>query len=192
MRVSEGEFYQVREIDPEALPDVTRAARLIYLNKTCYNGLYRVNRKGRFNTPYGHYENASLVDAENLRRASEALQNAELVCGYYEKILNKVKARDFVYLDPPYLPVSKYSDFKRYTKEFFYEADHVALAGVFKHLDRLGCSVLLSNSYHEKIASLYDGFAQVTVEAPRFMNCKGDGRGKVKELLISNYPLRIA
>jgi DNA adenine methylase len=189
-KVSESEFYRVRALEPEDLAPAARAARFLYLNKTCYNGLYRVNKKGRFNTPYGRYTDVSLAEPQNLRAASGMLQGACLLTGDYQQALAGAGAGDFVYLDPPYLPVGRYADFKRYTKEFFYEEDHRSLAEVFCALSARGCFVLLSNSFHEKISKLYSGLCQLTVEVPRFINCKGGGRGKVKELLIANYPFR--
>ena len=192
MQVSEAEFYRIRSLEPENLPPVDRAARFIYLNKTCYNGLYRVNKRGQFNTPYGQYEKASLADENNLLRASRALKNARLKSEDYSSVVEEAEKGDFVYLDPPYLPVGKFSDFKRYTKEFFYEEDHRKLADVFRQLANRGCLVLLSNSYHDKISKLYSDFYQETVEMPRFINCKGEGRGRVKELLVSNRPLELA
>lgn len=188
-RVSESEFYRVRALQPDSLPAVERAARFIYLNKTCYNGVYRVNKRGQFNTPFGHYKSVALVDKSNLHQASALLQSAELVCQDYQTVLSYAKKNDFVYLDPPYMPVSKYADFKRYTKEFFYEGDHERLAEVFTELSNRGCLVLLSNSYHPKIAELYSGHHQKKVEVPRFVNCRGNGRGNVTELLISNFDL---
>jgi DNA adenine methylase len=186
-RVSESEFYKVRALDPEELPTTIRAARLIYLNKTCYNGLYRVNKQGRFNTPYGRHSNLTLVDPANLRAASKLLRRAKLFCAEYETVLEVAGKGDFVYLDPPYVPVGKFYDFKRYTKDQFYEADHERLAEVFQKLAANGCFVLLSNSFNEKTSRLYSGFVQRTVQMPRFVNCKGKGRGHVEELLISNY-----
>jgi DNA adenine methylase len=185
--VSESEFYRVRALQPGELSPVVRAARFIYLNKTCYNGVYRVNRSGQFNTPFGHYKTVALVDEDNLRRASELLQNATLICQDYQSVLDCATEADFVYFDPPYMPVSRYSDFKRYTKEFFYESDHEHLAQVFSSLVAKGCKVLLSNSYHPKITKLYSEYFQTKVDVPRFVNCKGKGRGDVTELLISNY-----
>lgn len=187
-KVTEHEFYKIRALDPESLGPVERASRFIYLNKTCYNGLYRVNKNGQFNTPYGRNSKVSLVDAKNVRAASRILKNASLIAQDYQVALSDARRGDFVYLDPPYLPVGKFSDFKRYTKEFFYEEDHRRLAELFQSLANRGCLVLLSNSYHDKIAELYSGFNQLTVKMPRFINCKGEGRGAVKELLISNFP----
>lgn len=188
LTVSREEYYRIRDINPETLSGAARAARFIYLNKTCFNGLYRVNKRGRFNTPFGQYSKVVLADSESLLSASRALRDAELRCEDYSSVAKNALAGDFVYLDPPYLPVGKYSDFKRYTEKQFYESDHEKLAEVFRLLSLKGCYVLLSNSHHEKIANLFGGFYQVTVSMPRFINCRGDGRGAVKELLISNYP----
>jgi DNA adenine methylase len=187
LRINEAEFYRLRELRPEELAPVVRAARLIYLNKTCYNGLYRVNRQGRFNTPYGRHSNVTLVDPNNLIAASVALRRAQLICADFASVLETARKGDFVYLDPPYVPVGKFSDFKRYTKDQFYEADQERLATRFRELSAKGCSVLLSNSFNEKTAKLYSRFFQRTVKMPRFVNCKGEGRGHVDELLISNY-----
>lgn len=192
MSVNEKEFYRIRSLDPESLPPVERAARFIYLNKTCYNGLYRVNRKGEFNTPYGGNDKVSLADEDNLHRASRILKNVRLMSDDYSSAVKDADKDDFVYLDPPYLPVGKYADFKRYTKETFFEDDHRKLAETFRELSARGCLVLLSNSYHEKIAELYSGFHKEEVEMPRFINCKGEGRGRVRELLVSNRPLELA
>ena len=188
-RVSEEEFYRVRSLRPEDLSAVQRAARFIYLNKTCYNGVYRVHKSGRFNTPFGHYKSIALIDEANVHSASQLLRNATLVCQDYQAVLKGARKGDFVYFDPPYMPVSKYADFKRYTKEFFYEADHERLAQVYAELTAKGCFVLLSNSYHPKISELYSAYFQTEVRVPRFVNCKGDGRGDVTELLISNYAI---
>ena len=185
---NEKDFYKIRALDPTQLSKKERATRFLYLNKTCFNGLYRVNKRGRFNTPFGHFKNVNLVDEENLFGASDLLQFAEVRCmDYHQLLMVKATHGDFVYLDPPYLPISKYSDFKRYTKNFFYEEDHVRLASLFKILNRRGCKILLSNSYHPRVVNLYEGFNMRVVEAARFINCKGDKRGTVKELLVSNF-----
>lgn len=188
--VSEEEFYRIRKIDPETLPNVERAARLIYLNKTCYNGLYRVNKQGHFNTPFGGHKNPRLVDPDNLRKASKLLKEAAVFCAdYYEVLTKEAEAGDFIYLDPPYLPVGAYSDFKRYTRAFFYKEDHRKLAALFELLDQRGCLLLLSNSYHPDIIELYGKYDRQVVRASRFINCKGSQRGAVNELIISNFPL---
>src|SRR6266478_4707059 len=173
MQVSESEFYRLRSVIPETLEPVERAARFIYLNKTCYNGLYRVNKKGQFNTPYGRNGKVSLADEDNLHGVSRLLKKARLMSEDYSSVVREAEKGDFVYLDPPYLPVGKFSDFKRYTKETFFEDDHRKLADAFRELSDRGCLVLLSNSFHKRIAELYSDFYQETVEMPRFINCKG-------------------
>jgi len=184
----ESEFYRVRAQNPNSLSPVRRAARFIYLNKTCFNGLYRVNRAGKFNTPYANNPNARYVDEETLLAASTALKNVKLLCGDISEVADsQVRKNDFVYFDPPYLPISEFSDFKRYTPNQFGEADHIRLAETFRKLDKIGCHILLSNSYHPKIKELYKDFEQVVVTAPRFINCRGGRRGHVKELLIRNF-----
>lgn len=186
-KISERRFYEIRAQQPSSLSAVQRAARFVYLNKTCFNGLYRVNKRGQFNSPFGHYKQATLADEERLRAASDVLQNAELRSGEFDEIiLEQAKAGDFIYFDPPYHPVSEYSDFKRYTKSQFRHEDHVRLASVFKELDKRGCILLLSNSWHEEMIRLYKEFRIETVQAPRFINCKGDRRGDIREIIVSN------
>lgn len=187
--ISKDEFYRVRSIDPQTLSDIERAARLIYLNKTCYNGLYRVNKRGQFNTPFGRCMKPSLVDPDNLRRVSKLLRSATILCAdYYELLIKEAKPGDFIYLDPPYLPVGIYSDFKRYTREFFYRADHQKLATLFDILNERGCLLLLSNSHHPEIIELYKKYKTQVITASRVINCKGSGRGVVDELIISSLP----
>jgi DNA adenine methylase len=184
----ESEFYRVRAQNPNTLSPVNRAARFIYLNKTCFNGLYRVNRSGKFNTPYANNPNARYIDEKTLLTASVALKKTMLLCGDFSKVVNlQAKKHDFFYFDPPYMPVAEFSDFKRYTPNQFEEEDHIRLAQTFRKLDKMGCYVLLSNSYHPKVKELYKGFDQVVVTAPRFINCRGGRRGHVKELLIRNF-----
>ncbi|MGE4513185.1 MAG: DNA adenine methylase [Chryseobacterium sp.] len=148
-------YYNIRSIDPKELEDSYRAARLIYLNKTCFNGLYRVNKKGQFNVPYGK-GNGSFLNEEVLRNASEFLADTTIIKGDYLDVLTKFATEgDFIFLDPPYYPVGKYSDFKRYTKELFYHEDQVQLKQEFERLVNMGCKVVLTNSNHEVILDLY-------------------------------------
>ena len=140
MRNDEKLFYEVRAQNTSLLTPVEIAARTIYLNRTCFNGLYRVNRKGQFNVPYGRYRNPTICDDTNLRAASAALHDTEIILGDYKDVLAEyAKPGDFIYLNPPYLPISDYSDFKRYTKEQFYEDDHRELAQEVERLHKLGC-----------------------------------------------------
>ncbi len=187
-KVSSDEFYRIRAQNPRVLQPVERAARIIFLNKTCFNGLYRVNRLGQFNTPFGHYTNVRLVDEENLYAASEALKSVQIRHAGYETLaLESVGHGDFVYFDPPYVPVSIHSDFKRYTAGQFRERDHIRLAEIFRELDSRGAMLLLSNSFHPLVEKLYDGYRIEIIAAPRFINCKGSSRGDVKELLVTNF-----
>lgn len=141
------------------MPKAEAAARTIYLNRTCYNGLYRVNKKGQFNVPYGKYKNPKICDTEALHAASQALRKADIVCGDYFLVLEHyAQPGDFIFLDPPYLPISEYSDFKRYTKEQFYEEDHVELAKQVMRLHEKGCHVILTNSNHPLVHELYAPF----------------------------------
>jgi len=150
-------FYDIRK-QHDLTDDLARAARTIFLNKTCFNGLWRVNAKGEFNTPVGSNKNPNLYSHDNLLAASDVLQNAQLEAQDFRKTVDEARRGDFIYFDPPYLPISAYSDFKRYTLEQFREADQVELARVFRELDAKGCRVVLSNSEHPRTRELYAGF----------------------------------
>ncbi|MEA4998762.1 MAG: Dam family site-specific DNA-(adenine-N6)-methyltransferase [Candidatus Limiplasma sp.] len=170
-------FYAVRELDWVHLSEAEAAARTIFLNKTCFNGLYRVNKKGQFNVPFGKYTNPKICDTEGLYLASEALKKAEIICSDYSVVLEQyVQPGDFVFLDPPYLPVSEYADFKRYTKEQFYEEDHVELAKAVLRLHELGCHVILTNSNHPLVHELYKLFRIEVIQTKRYISCSGNGR----------------
>lgn len=163
-----GLFYAVREQVWENLPKAEAAARMIFLNKTCFNGLYRVNKKGMFNTPFGNYKNPVICDEDRLRNASKILSKATLVCGDYLDVLKSyAKSGDFVFLDPPYVPVGKYGDFKRYTKEQFYDHNQIELADEVKRLVNLGCYVILTNSNHPLCRELYSEFKYEVVPTRR-------------------------
>ena len=174
-------YYEVR--GQHHLADaLERAARTIFLNKTCFNGLYRVNAKGEFNTPVGSAKNPSLYRRANLLAAAWALSDAELEAKDFRETVEEARRGDFIYFDPPYFPISEYSDFKRYTSGQFREADHVELARAFRVLDQRGCHVVLSNSDHPRIRELYADYPIRVVQAPRMINCKGDRRGDIVEL----------
>ena len=184
---SEEFYYATRADVPEDL--LLRASRMIYLNRTCYNGLYRVNKQGHFNVPFGRYKNPLICDPERLRAASYALRNAELRCANYQETLQQcAKPGDFIYIDPPYHPVSKYSDFKRYTLEFFYADDQRALAKTVKGLAGDGCYVLVSNSSCEFIFDIYSDCEIIEVLAKRNINKDPQKRGEVKEVLVVCEP----
>lgn len=170
-------FYAVREQDWMELPKAEAAARTIFLNKTCFNGLYRVNKKGQFNVPFGKYKNPKICDENGLRVASLLLKKAEIVCGDYLAILERyAQPGDLVFLDPPYLPISEYSDFKRYTKEQFYEEDHIELAEMVKLLHHRGCYVILTNSNHPLVHELYSQFTIDVIQTKRHISCNGNTR----------------
>lgn len=176
-------FYKIRALNPSKLSNTERAARLIYLNKTCFNGLYRVNKKGEFNVPYGK-RNGEFLNREQLRDSSEFLQNAKILHSDYLATLKKyAKEGDFIFLDPPYYPVGKFSDFKRYTKEFFYHDDHVILKEEFDRLVRIGCHVLLTNSDHPVVMELYKDYEIKVIETKRLISSNPKTRNG-KDILV--------
>lgn len=180
-------YYEIRALDPENLDPVERASRFIYLNKTCYNGLYRVNRQGRFNVPFGRYKNPVYADEAQLHLASEALQHANIRVADFEMVLDQARPGDFVYFDPPYQPMSETSNFTSYTADAFGENQQRRLAAVFRDLDKRGCRVMLSNSDSPLVHELYGHFRIETVMAKRYINCKGERRGAIPEALVLNY-----
>lgn len=183
-------FYRVRALEWEKLPEAEAAARTIYLNKTCFNGLYRVNKKGQFNVPFGKYKAPKFCDVEALYTASEALQKSNIVCGDYLSVLKEfARPGDFIFLDPPYLPISEYADFKRYTKEQFYEEDHVELAKEVFRLQELGCYVILTNSNHPLVHELYKPFNIEVIQTKRYISCSGSNR-KGEDVIVTVLPKR--
>lgn len=178
-------FYAVRAQPFEALPPIEAAARTLYLNRSCFNGLYRVNRQGAFNVPFGRYENPRLCDAPGLEAAGRALRAATILSADYRGVLAAhARPGDFVYLDPPYLPAGGYADFKRYTKEQFREADHQALAAEVRRLVELGCHVLLSNAKHPLVWELYGDFAIEVVPARRNISSRAATR-RGEEVIVT-------
>lgn len=181
-------FYAVRSLEWTALPKAEAAARTIYLNRTCFNGLYRVNKQGRFNVPFGRYKNPKICDEEGLRAASEVLKKAEILCGDYILVLEHyAQPGDFVFLDPPYLPISEYSDFKRYTKEQFYEEDHIELAKMVMTLHERGCHIILTNSNHPLVHELYAPFTIEVIQTKRHISCNGSTR-KGEDVIVTIPP----
>jgi len=186
-RHSESYFYEVRAKVPR--DPIARAARIIFLNKTCYNGLFRENRKGQFNAPFGRYKNPAICDAVNLHAVSGALGHAKLECRHFNEVLKHVKAGDLVYFDPPYHPVSKTASFTGYDKSGFGEDSQILLAMVFEELTDRGVKALLSNSMTGFIQQLYRDrrFKIEEVQARRNVNSRADRRGPVAEALIRNF-----
>lgn len=184
-------YYQIRDQNLNRLSPISRAARIIFLNKTCYNGLYRVNRDGRFNVPFGKYDRMpKLFDASNLREASALLESATVTPGYHNVVLKEFHAGkgDFVYLDPPYA-VENGNGFTSYTKEQFSWHEQERLGKEFASLAEKGCYVLLSNSDTEKVRNLYADVAKaiIPVRAHRMISCNGKRRTGFSELIILSY-----
>jgi len=181
-------YYFVRGWDRgeefETLEPALRGARFIYLNRTCFNGLWRVNRNGYFNVPMGDYKNPKILDEENLWAVSEALQGVTLFNGDYKELLKLTQPGDFVYLDPPYHPLTSTSNFTSYTKENFSQEEQIKLAQLFDHLTARGVFVLESNSNTPFICTLYRKYQIEIVHANRAINSKASNRGKVEEVLI--------
>ena len=170
-------FYKIRSLNWQKLDPAEAAARMIYLNKTCFNGLYRVNRNGEFNVPFGRYKNPNICDSESLIKASELLKSTKIVCGDYKDVLaHNAGKGDFVFLDPPYVPVSEYADFKRYTKEQFYEKDQRCLAKEVDRLVKNGTNVILTNSNAPLVHELYDKYPLTIVKTKRYISSKSSTR----------------
>jgi len=179
-------FYRLRQADIDAGTDAEVAAWFIYLNRTGFNGLYRVNRVNRFNVPFGRYTNPTICDEPNLRACSRALANTDLLVTDFENATAKAKVEDFVYLDPPYVPLSTTSSFTSYTSGGFGAPEHERLRDVARDLKKRQVSVLLSNSSSPFVRSLYsEGFQVREVAATRRVNSKVSGRGAIAELLIT-------
>jgi DNA adenine methylase len=184
-------FYTIREADRlpnyQQWSEVRKASRFIYLNKTCYNGLYRVNSKGYFNAPFGDYRNPKICDPENLRLCSESLKYAKLSCDSYYVVDERARPGDFVYFDPPYAPLTATSNFTNYSKSGFGKEDQEELRNLCSRLDKKGVKWMLSNSSAPLILDLYQEYNVETISASRAINSKGSLRGKIKEVIVRNY-----
>lgn len=172
---------------------VEKAALFIFLNKTCFNGLYRVNKKGQFNVPMGAYKNPTICNENNLRNVSEALQNVTIVCGDYSLSKVFIDKDTFVYLDPPYRPISERASFTAYNADCFDDNEQIRLAKFIDEINLSGAKIMLSNSDPQNVnpedtffEDLYKAYTINKVDATRAINSKGDSRGKIKELLICN------
>ena len=210
MENTEEFFYQTRNLDRDkekykTIPSFKKASRILYLNKTCFNGLYRVNRKGEFNVPFGKYKKPNIVNEDGLRKAHEYLSAMDVqlssmdFCEIIDKMIAMKKENHalkiFVYLDPPYIPVSETASFTSYAKDSFSMEDQIQLWEKCNQLDENGILFMLSNSEHSFIYEYYGEkskehgrlFNIQTVTAGRAINSKGDGRGKVKEVVVRNY-----
>jgi DNA adenine methylase len=181
-------YYRVRErYNTCDMDSPERAATFIYLNKTCFNGLHRVNRRGEFNVPAGRYKNPRILDEEGLRSASRALGQATIKHSGFESLLGLARPGDFVYLDPPYEPVSRTASFTSYAEDGFGQEEQRKLRDVFAELSRRGCRCMLSNSDVPFVRDLYSAFRIDVVAAPRAINCDATRRGLVSEVVVRNY-----
>lgn len=187
------EYYHIRALDRspsyQQLSNIKKAARFIYLNKTCFNGLYRVNKQGYFNAAYGKRKKVQIVQANNLRKISQYLNNNDirLYTGDFAEIIDGVKPNSLVYIDPPYVPANEIANFTRYTNNQFRESDQRRLAEQCQQLDRTGVKFIASNSDTPMVRELYRGFNFRHVSARRYINVKGTGRKKIDEVIITNF-----
>lgn len=184
-------YYEIRAWDRKKdfseRSDLEKAARIVFLNRTCFNGLYRVNQKGQFNVPIGRYKNPTICDENLLLSVSEVLKDSKLFCDDFSLCSEFAKKGDLVYFDPPYQPISESSSFTSYTKDDFNENDQKRLKNTFKQLSKKGCYVMLSNSDTPLINELYKEFEINKVYAKRNVNSNADKRGEITEVLVTNY-----
>jgi len=184
-------YYEIRALDRDTekfaqLSDIEKASRTIYLNKSGYNGLYRVNSKGYFNVPFGRHKNPTICDEDNLRAVHRVLKSVKVVHGSFEVCLDFAEKDDFIYFDPPYYPISETALFTSYTKQDFGEDSQIKLYEIYKKLDKKGCKLLLSNSYCDFILNLYRDYRIITLKAKRAINSISSRRGMINEVLIIN------
>lgn len=197
-------YYRIRDLYNKQMQDfdfteygtesIKRVAYLIFLNKTCFNGLFRQNRFGEFNVPFGRYKNPRICDEHNLVEVNRSLQDTHIICSDFSSAAEYIDKKSFVYLDPPYRPLNKTSYFTNYSKEGFKEEDQIKLAGFFKNMDKIGAALMLSNSdpknhdpQDDFFDSLYKDFYIDRVPAKRNINRDPTSRGEIMELIIRNY-----
>ncbi len=200
-------FYDIRDAFNQKLPEidfksyssewVERTAQIIFLNRTCYNGLFRVNRKGEFNVPFGRYKNPDILNEDNLKDVATLLKTTKILLGDFTQCRKYVDEHTFVYFDPPYRPLNQTSSFTAYSKNGFYEKDQVRLVEFFKELDEKGAKIMLSNSDPKNenpddsfFDDLFSDYYIERVPAKRMINCNGTRRGEINELIITNYRLK--
>lgn len=192
--LSKRERFNYLKVNGDENINIEKASLMIFLNKTCFNGLFRVNKKGMFNVPMGSYKKPLICDETNLRAVSEKLQNVNIVCGDYRKSADFIGEDTFVYIDPPYRPITESASFTAYTENSFNDEEQIELAEFADNIRKKGAKIVLSNSDPKNIDpkdeffdKLYSGYKIKRVDASRAINCKSDKRGKIKELLISNF-----
>jgi DNA adenine methylase len=173
---------------------IPRAAQMIFLNKTCFNGLFRLNSKGEFNVPFGRYKNPQFYENDNILKISKLLQHTELFVSDFSDLENFVSNNSFIYFDPPYRPISKTASFTSYSKNDFNDEDQIRLSKIFKNLDKKDVKLMLSNSDPKNVnpndnffETHYKNYNIQRVSASRMINCNGEKRGKINELIITNY-----
>ena len=186
-------YYDIRDWDREknfkSKTEVQRASRIIFLNKTCYNGLFRVNSQGQFNVPFGKYKNPNILDIAVLKAVNKYLNENQvrILNSDFQEAVKDAKRGDFIYLDPPYDPVSETASFTGYDVNGFNKQEQRRLKEVFDDLNSRGCHILLSNACTEFIEDLYKDYPHTKISAIRAINCNGKKRGKVDEILVKNY-----
>ncbi len=192
--VAKRERFNDIKVNGDETVNVEKAALMIFLNKTCFNGLYRVNKKGLFNVPMGSYKNPLICDEDNLRAVSKKLQKVKIVCGDYRACSDFIDSDTFVYFDPPYRPITNTSSFTAYTEKLFNDEEQIELSRFVDDMHRKGAKVLVSNSDPQNFNTeddffdkIYSSYRIERVEATRMINCNSELRGKIKELIISNF-----
>jgi DNA adenine methylase len=200
-------YYEVRDAFNQKLPEfkikkdnserIERVAQIIFLNRTCYNGLFRVNRKGEFNVPFGRYKNPDILNEDNLKDVATLLKTTKIILGDFSQCRKFVDDHTFVYFDPPYRPLNETSSFTSYSKNGFYDKDQVRLVECFKALDEMGAKIMLSNSDPKNenpedsfFDDLFSDYYIERVPAKRMINCNGARRGDISELIITNYKVK--
>ena len=192
--MSKRESFNELKVNGNEKTNIEKAALMIFLNKTCFNGLYRVNKKGLFNVPMGSYKNPMICDEDNLRRVSCKLQNVTIVCGDYRKSRDFIDENTFVYFDRPYRPITDTASFTAYTENLFNDEEQIELARFVDEMHKKGAKIVVSNSDPKNSNTEDDFFDNIykahkikRVEATRMINCNSEARGRIRELLISNY-----
>lgn len=190
------QFNKLKSLNNSEL-NIEKAALLIFLNKTCFNGLFRVNRKGIFNVPMGSYKNPLICDEINLRAVSNKLKDVTIVCGDYTKSESFIDCNTFVYFDPPYRPLTNTSSFTAYTDSVFNDNEQINLANFIDEMNQRGAKIVVSNSDPKNVDitdnffdSIYSSYNIHRVEAARMISCNSESRKKIKELIISNYEVK--
>ena len=187
MENTEAFFYKIRSEAFDNLSCIEAAARTIFLNRTCFNGLYRVNKQGHFNVPYARYKNPDFIQEQKLQDASKLLKSRSIKCMSFEKLKDLgVTGDDFIFFDPPYVPLDGYADFKRYTKEQFHHDSQERLSELFKYFAAKGTKLILANSNADEVFKLYKGFDYLVVDSKRNINSRGDKRTSKDVIIYAN------